>query len=119
MPTRERRSLAARAVTRTTDPATVFAALGDPTRLALMSRLCESGPQSATRLTRRSGVTRQAVTKHLAVLERAGLIRGRRLGRERVWEVEGDGIEQTRRYLDVIARQWDEALGRLRSFVES
>jgi len=96
----------------------VFAALGDSTRLALVGRLCESGPQSVTRLTRRSGVTRQAVTKHLVVLERAGLVRGRRKGRERVWEVEPRRLDETRRYLEMISNQWDDALGRLKKLIE-
>ena len=66
----------------------VFAALGDPTRLAIVARLCGSGPQSTKRLTTGSAVTRQAVTKHLRVLSGAGLVRGVRRGRERIWEIE-------------------------------
>jgi len=100
------------------ESAGVFAALGDRTRLGLVARLCESGPQSVTRLTRRSGVTRQAVTKHLEVLERAGLVRGRRRGREKVWEVELRRLDETRRYLEMISREWDEALVRLKGMVE-
>lgn len=100
------------------ESAGVFAALGDPTRLGLVSRLCEAGPQSVTRLTRRSGVTRQAVTKHLVVLEAAGLVRGTRRGRERLWEVEPRRIEETRQYLEIISMQWDEAIERLRAMVE-
>lgn len=96
----------------------VFAALGDRTRLALVRRLCAMGPQSVARLTARSGVTRQAVAKHLRVLERAGLVRGRKAGRERVWAVEAGGIEETRRYLAEISGQWDEALARLKGRLE-
>jgi DNA-binding transcriptional ArsR family regulator len=98
--------------------APVFAALGDETRLRLVARLCDDGPQSIARLTDGSGVTRQAVTKHLRVLEGAGLVRGSRDGRETHWELEPTRLEDARRYLDVISRRWDEAIERLRSFVE-
>jgi DNA-binding transcriptional ArsR family regulator len=73
---------------------------------------------SITRLTAGSRVTRQAITKHLGVLERAGLARSTRHGRERVWELNRRRLEDARRYLDLISRQWDDALGRLRAFVE-
>lgn len=96
----------------------VFAALGDETRLRLVSRLCTGGPLSIARLTAGSSVTRQAITKHLQVLAGAGLVRGRRRGRERVWELRPRQLEQARESLDAISRQWDEALGRLKSFVE-
>jgi DNA-binding transcriptional ArsR family regulator len=98
--------------------APVFAALGDETRLRLVSRLCSGGPASIARLTAGSSVTRQAITKHLEVLAGAGLVHSRRLGRERVWELRPQQLEQARESLDAISRQWDEALGRLKSFVE-
>ena len=98
--------------------APLFAALGDETRLALVSRLGASGPLSIARLTDETKVTRQAVTKHLAVLERAGFVRGERHGRERLWVFEAQRLDEARRYLDQISRQWDEALGRLAAFVE-
>jgi len=98
--------------------APIFAALGDETRLRLVARLCRDGPQSITGLTAAADVTRQAVTKHLRVLENAGLVRGFRLGRKRVWELEPDQLEVARRYLDLMSRQWDEALARLRETVE-
>lgn len=110
---RPRRSSAGRA-----RPASVFAALGDAMRLALITRLGASGPQSVTGLTRRAGVTRQAVTKHLEVLERAGLVRGRKHGREKIWQVDPTRLDETRRYLETIAAQWDTALARLKHFVE-
>ena len=81
-------------------------------------RLCETGPQSVTKLTERAGMTRQAVTKHLEVLERAGIVRGRKRGREKIWEVEARRIEETRGYLAEISRQWDEALWRLKLAIE-
>jgi DNA-binding transcriptional ArsR family regulator len=98
--------------------APLFAALGDETRLRLVGRLCEAGPTSITGLTAGFHVTRQAITKHLRVMEEAGLVRSTRLGRESVWQMDRQRLEDARRYLDVIARQWDDALGRLRKFVE-
>jgi DNA-binding transcriptional ArsR family regulator len=73
---------------------------------------------SITRLTTGSHVTRQAVTKHLRVMEEAGLVGSRRHGRESVWQLEQRRLEEARRYLALISKQWDEALGRLRKFVE-
>ena len=98
--------------------APVFAALGDATRLALVSRLCAGGPLSISRLTDGSDVTRQAITKHLGVLARAGLVRDERLGRERIWKLDPAHLEDARGYLDEISIQWDKALDRLRKFVE-
>ena len=98
--------------------APVFTALGDPVRLALVSRLSGEGPLSIAQLTGSTRVTRQAVTKHLDVLAGAGLVRGVKLGRERIWELDPRGLEQSRRYLEQISRRWDEALDRLRRFVE-
>ncbi len=96
----------------------LFAALGDPIRLWLVSRLCDNGPQSITRLTAGSRITRQAITKHLRVMEEAGLARSRRRGRETVWQLDRQRLEDARRHLDLISKQWDAALGRLRKFVE-
>jgi DNA-binding transcriptional ArsR family regulator len=98
--------------------APLFAALGDKTRLRLVARLCDSGPMSITRLAAGSSVTRQAITKHLRVMEAAGLVSSARHGRESVWELEQQRLEEARRYLGVISKQWDDALGRLREFVE-
>ncbi len=99
--------------------APVFAALGDEVRLGVLARLCEQGPLSITRLTKGTHVSRQAVTKHLRVLADAGLVRGARDGRENVWKLEPRGLTEARRLLDVISRQWDDTLDRLRAFVES
>ena len=98
--------------------APLFAALGDKTRLRLVSRLCEDGPMSITRLTQGSTVTRQAITKHLRVLEEAGLMRSTRHGRETIWLLDLQYLEDARRYLDLISKRWDDALGKLREFVE-
>jgi DNA-binding transcriptional ArsR family regulator len=98
--------------------APLFAALGDETRLALVDRLCADGPLSITRLTDGAGMTRQAVTRHLTVLAGAGLVRDSRRGRERVWTLETRPLDEARRDLERISRQWDEALSRLKAFVE-
>lgn len=98
--------------------ARLFAALGDETRLRLVSRLCEGGALSVTALTGGFPVTRQAITKHLQVLEDAGLVQHARLGRESVWQLAPGGLDDARRYLDLISQQWDDALSRLRDFVE-
>ena len=108
----------ARAVAEQKRSAPLFAALGDKTRLRLVSRLCDDGPMSITRLTSGSKVSRQAITKHLRVMEEAGLLRSARHGRESVWQLDPRRLQDARRYLDLISKQWDEALGRLRQFVE-
>lgn len=96
----------------------MFAALGDENRLAIVASLCAKGPLSITRLTAGSSVTRQAVTKHLNVLANAGIVRGTRRGRERVWELEPRELEIARRYLDQVRQRWDGALDRLSRLVE-
>lgn len=98
--------------------APVFAALGDETRLALVARLCAGGPQSISRLSAGSPVTRQAITKHLDVLASAGLVHDIRQGRERIYELDPHRIDEARRYIDQISQRWDEALSRLKKLVE-
>lgn len=98
--------------------ATVFAALGDPRRLQIVARLSGDGPLSITRITEGAQITRQAVTKHLRVLEAAGLARGTWSGREQVWTIEPRGLRAAREQLEAISRQWDAAIERLRAFVE-
>jgi DNA-binding transcriptional ArsR family regulator len=100
------------------EAAPVFAALGDETRLRLVAQLCRAGPQSITRLTEDADVTRQAVTKHLEALAAAGLARSKKDGRERIWEIDPRRLAVASRYLDQISRQWDDAIDRLRAFVE-
>ena len=106
-------------VDRLTDAAPLFAALGDPTRLAIINRLCLDGPLPIVRLTDGASVTRQAVTKHLEALAEAGLVRSEREGRERIWTVEPRRLAAASRYLDQISKQWDDAIERLRRFVET
>lgn len=99
--------------------APVFAALGDELRLTLVTRLGSEGPLSIASLTEGTRVTRQAVTKHLHVLEDAGLVRSARLGREQRWEVRPAPLTEARRCLSIIATQWDDALARLKRAVET
>src|SRR5882672_6984306 len=98
--------------------AVLFAALGDATRLSLLRRLSVDGPLSITRLSEGTGVTRQAITKHLNTLGNVGLVRHARRGREQVWELERKRLEKAKQYLDHIAAQWDAAAARLKAFVE-
>jgi DNA-binding transcriptional ArsR family regulator len=100
------------------DSAHLFAALGDETRLRLVARLCDAGPMSISMLTEGSKLTRQAITKHLRVMEGSGLVHSARQGRESVWQLNQRRLEDARRYLDLVSKQWDDALGRLREFVE-
>ncbi len=106
------------AVAQVRDAAPLFAALGDETRIRLITRLGSGGPQSITHLSAKSPSSRQAITKHLDVLARAGLVRDERRGRERIWSLEEKRLEDARAYLDRISRLWDDALGRLKKSVE-
>lgn len=98
--------------------APVFAALGDPTRLKLVAQLCAGGAYSITHLTESTAISRQGVTKHLGVLAEAGLVRDIRIGRERLWQLEPARIDEARASLEAIGRQWEQALQRLKRFVE-
>jgi len=111
-----RRSSRADAAIEQTAP--VFAALGDQTRLRLVARLGREGPLLIARLTDGTDVTRQAVTKHLRVLADAGLARGVRQGRERLWQLQAAPLDEARRSLERISERWDEALRRLKTAVE-
>jgi DNA-binding transcriptional ArsR family regulator len=109
----------AKAATGLAGAAPVFAALGEPMRLGIVARLCDRGPLSIARLTEGSRISRQAVTKHLRVLESAGVVLSGRNGRERIWQIQAARLSEARRCLDAISLQWDDALQRLQAFVES
>ena len=98
--------------------APIFAALGDPVRLGMVARLCHDGPLPTIQLQQGTLVSRQAVTKHLRILEDAGLVQSRRVGRDRQWQLEARRLTEVRRYLDQVSAQWDATLERLRKFVE-
>ena len=99
--------------------APVFAALGDEMRLRLVAALCVGGAMSITQLTTGTEISRQAITKHLGVLAAAGLVRDVKVGRERLWEFEPAHLDEARRTLELIGRQWDHALSKLKLAVES
>ena len=98
--------------------ALVFAALGDETRLRLVVLLCNDGPTSIVKLSAGFAITRQAITKHLRVMEEAGLVRSTQLGRESVWEIQQERLKEAQRHLQTISVQWDQTLGRLKRVVE-
>src|SRR5208282_5596670 len=98
--------------------APIFAALGDETRLSLVGKLCARRSYSISQLTHGSKLTRQAITKHLRVLESVGIVRSVRSGRESLFEFDPQPIEGIKEYLDFVSLQWDQALSRLESFVE-
>jgi len=99
--------------------APIFAALGDKTRLRLVARLCEQSPSSISELTDGHPITRQAITKHLQVLESVGVVRGEMAGRVRLFELNPKPLLLAKDYLDLVCAQWDEALARLQTYVES
>jgi DNA-binding transcriptional ArsR family regulator len=98
--------------------APVFAALGDETRLSLVARLADAHPHSISQLAHGSSLTRQAITKHLRVLERAGIVRHARAGRETLFQLDPEPLDDLRQYLNRVSQHWDNALARLKSFVE-
>jgi DNA-binding transcriptional ArsR family regulator len=98
--------------------ASIFAALGDETRLRLIAVLCAGGALSIAQLTSGTAMSRQGVTKHLRVLADAGLVRDIKVGREHLWEFEPAQLEEARRSLERIGQQWDHALSKLKMFVE-
>jgi DNA-binding transcriptional ArsR family regulator len=100
------------------DPAPVFAALGDRTRLSLLMKLSDGRTRSIAKLSADTALTRQAITKHLHVLENAGLVSSTRIGRESQFVYQPESITEVRSYLDAVSAQWDDALSRLRAFVE-
>jgi DNA-binding transcriptional ArsR family regulator len=106
------------AAKRVAEAAPLFAALGDETRLKLITRLCQEGPLSVTRLSEGASITRQAVSKHLGTLEESGLVQARQKGRERIYEFAPARLRAAQRYLDQVSAEWDSAIARLRAYVE-
>ena len=101
------------------DAAMVFAALGDPTRLTLLGRLQDGRPHAIVELTDGTGLTRQAISKHLLVLQNAGLVVSKKHGRESRYTFDATGVQKARAYLDMALAQWDAAADRLKAFVEA
>jgi DNA-binding transcriptional ArsR family regulator len=98
--------------------APLFAALADPTRLALLERLADGAPRPIVALAAGSALTRQAVTKHLAVLRGAGLVARRPAGRQTLYALRPERLAEARAWLDSVGAQWDDALARLKAHVE-
>jgi DNA-binding transcriptional ArsR family regulator len=98
--------------------APLFAALGDETRLTIVAKLSRGQTRSISQLTAGSRLTRQAITKHLRVLEKARIVHSIRKGRENLFEFDPEPIDKAKSYLELVASQWDETLSRLKSFVE-
>jgi DNA-binding transcriptional ArsR family regulator len=111
MPARHRSGLAVKA--------TLFAALGDETRLSLIGKLSGGQRCSISDLTQGTKLTRQAVTKHLRVLERARIVHPKRAGRESLFELDPQPIHDLSAYLETVSKQWDGALARLKTLVEN
>lgn len=103
----------------TADPVRIFAALGDPTRAALVRRLGDGQGVSIARLAADTRLTRQAVTKHLHVLRDAGLVRAERLGRESRFALDPAPMRQASEWMAAVSAEWDARLGRLRDMVEN
>ena len=97
--------------------APVFAALGDDTRWAILTRLGE-GPASASALARELPVTRQAIAKHLEVLQAAGLVEAEKAGRELVFRALGGRLSDVARDLERIGAAWDARLARIKRLAE-
>jgi DNA-binding transcriptional ArsR family regulator len=109
--------------TRSTTPrrrnyAPIFAALGDETRLSLVSKLSGGEPHSISRLTEGTQLTRQAVTKHLNVLKDARIVRSVKAGRESLYALDPAPIREVRDYMELVSERWDQALARLKELVE-
>ncbi|RCW87435.1 ArsR/SmtB family transcription factor [Phyllobacterium bourgognense] len=100
------------------ETASLFAALGDRTRLSLLTKLSDGQSRSIAGLSAGTDLTRQAVTKHLRILEEAGLVISSKVGRESQFAFRPEPIDDIRAYLDSVSQQWDDALSRLRTFVE-
>jgi DNA-binding transcriptional ArsR family regulator len=99
-------------------PAQIFAAMGDRTRLSLLTRLSDGQARSISTLSADTRLTRQAVTKHLHVLQDAGLVASARVGREARFAYRPEPVIAARAYLDQVSAQWDDALSRLKAFVD-
>ena len=105
-------------MTATLAAAPLFDALGDPNRLRIVVRLCESGPSSTSQVTESVSVTRQAATKHLELLQATGLVASSRRGRERIWTLQTRPLIEAGDYLAQLSRRWDAAIDRLCAYVE-
>lgn len=95
----------------------VFQALADPTRRQLVELLASAGQHTPTRLARDLPITRQGVSKHLEVLEEAGLVRSQQVGRQRRYTLTPEPLEEPLAWIETIANRWDRRLARLRRYL--
>jgi len=95
-----------------------FAALGDNTRLELIDRIGNDGNNSIVELSTGMGLSRQGVTKHLRVLEQAGIVKSKRVGRELHFLLKPEALTPLQEYLELVSQKWDDTIERLRAFVE-
>lgn len=98
--------------------ARLFSALGDSTRLKIVSSLLPGEKRSITQLTEGFALSRQAVTKHLRLLEEVGIVSGEKSGRESLYHLEIESLAEVREIIESIEGQWQQTLGRLKSLVE-
>jgi DNA-binding transcriptional ArsR family regulator len=97
----------------------VLVALADPTRRQLLDLLAAQGEATATTLAKRLPVSRQAVVKHLAVLDAAGLVSGSRVGREARYAVRPAALDATARWMAALAADWDRRLASIKRVAEA
>lgn len=102
----------------TTRAASVFDALGDPHRLRIVIGLCDTGPSSTLRVAQAVPLSRQAATKHLELLQAVGVVSSAKRGRERIWAVQPEPLTAASDYLTALSNRWDQAIGRLKAFLE-
>ncbi|MCI0679402.1 MAG: metalloregulator ArsR/SmtB family transcription factor [Actinobacteria bacterium] len=96
----------------------IFTALADPTRRQMLDRLVSEGPATATRLAGELPITRQAVAKHLTVLQEAGLVVRESVGRETIFQASPEALDEVKAWIDQVGAQWDRRLRRLRQSLE-
>jgi ArsR family transcriptional regulator, cadmium/lead-responsive transcriptional repressor len=97
----------------------LWSAIGDPTRRKLLDILLASGDSTATALSGQLPVTRQAVAKHLNVLDRAALVRAHHVGREKRYRIDGDQLARVAGDLTSVAAAWDARLRRIKAIAEA
>ena len=97
----------------------LWAAIADPTRQRMLDRILASGTATATALARDLPITRQGIAKHLAVLERAGLVEATRTGREVRFAVRQDRLDQATRYMAQVLATWDQRLADIKRIAEA
>lgn len=96
----------------------VLAALADPTRRRVLDAVASRGEATATMIAAELPVSRQAVVKHLGVLDQAGLVTGRKAGRETLYTARPEPLDNAARWMDAVAAEWDARLARIKHLAE-